>query len=59
MTDWKAVARAHGLQIPDDQIERIAPTLNGLEEIFRPLPTRLPHETEPAVRFGVTPEDEP
>ncbi len=48
MKDWKAIARASGLRVPDDQLERIATTLDGLEAAFRPLVKDLPAALEPA-----------
>ena len=39
------------LPIPVADLERIAPTLDALEEIFRPLARSLPAEIEPAVIF--------
>ena len=49
MTDWHAIARARGLDIPAEAVERIAPSLNGLEAAFRPLLKNLTHSVEPAV----------
>jgi hypothetical protein len=52
MTDWTALARARGLDIPADAVERIAPSLTALEEAFRPLPAKLPFTLEPAVTLS-------
>ena len=49
--DWKKIARASGLAIPDTSLERIAQSLDTLEADFRPLVRTLPPETEPAVAF--------
>jgi|HubBroStandDraft_1064217.scaffolds.fasta_scaffold03975_2 hypothetical protein len=49
--DWKKIARANGLSIPDAALERIAQSLDALETDFRPLVRALPPETEPAVSF--------
>jgi hypothetical protein len=49
MTDWTAVARARGLDIPEDAVRNIAPSLTGLEATFRPLLARLPFSLEPVV----------
>lgn len=49
--DWKAVARALAPDIPEAEVERIAPALDALETAFRPLAAEIPHETEPAVLF--------
>lgn len=52
MTDWNALARARGLNIPADAVERIAPSLEALEASFRPLPTKLTHSVEPALTLS-------
>ncbi len=49
MPDWKAIAHAKGFDIPDEQIEIIAPSLDSLDEAFRPLCARLTYDVEPAV----------
>jgi len=49
--DWKKIARANGLSIPDAALERIAESLDALESGFRPLARALPPETEPAFAF--------
>ncbi|MGA3072499.1 MAG: hypothetical protein ABSG56_02290 [Bryobacteraceae bacterium] len=49
--DWKKIARANGLAIPDAALERIAQSLDTLEADFRPLMRALPPETEPALAF--------
>jgi hypothetical protein len=54
MTDWNGLARARGLNIPADAVERIAPSLQALEDAFRPLPAKLPHSVEPAVTLSET-----
>ncbi len=37
MTDWNALAQARKLDIPPEAVAAIAPTLDALEEVFRPL----------------------
>jgi len=49
MIDWKAAARARALDIPDEALDAIAPSLDALEAAFRPLVKLLPREVEPAV----------
>ena len=49
--DWKALARARGLDIPDADLERIVAPLEVLERAFRPLAGTIPHEVEPAITF--------
>lgn len=48
MTDFKALARARGLDIPEAELDRIVPTLEALEAAFRPLAADLPPSLEPA-----------
>lgn len=45
------MARALAPDIPEAEVERIAPALDALETAFRPLAAEIPHETEPAVLF--------
>ncbi len=49
--DWKKIARASGLTIPDAGFERIAPALDSLDAEFRPLVRALPPAAEPAPTF--------
>ncbi|HEY1239344.1 MAG TPA: hypothetical protein VGF16_02255 [Bryobacteraceae bacterium] len=58
MTDWKAIARARGLAIPEADVEKIAPRLDALEAAFRPLAVKLTPDQEPAVVFHADPESE-
>ncbi len=48
MKDWKAIARAHGMKVSEEELERIVGTLNALEDAFRPLTKDLPANLEPA-----------
>jgi hypothetical protein len=52
MTDWTALARAKGFDIPPDAVERVAPSLAALEEAFRPLTAQLEFVTEPAITLS-------
>ena len=56
MKNWKHIAEASNLNIPDADLERIRPSLEKLEVAFRPLVKTIPHETEPAVTFVIPPE---
>jgi len=56
MTDFQALARARGLDIPAAELDRIAPTLQALEASFRPLTADLPSSLEPAT--GLIPLEE-
>jgi hypothetical protein len=51
VTDWKAVAKARGLGIPDQDLERTVAPLTALEETFRQLAQQLRPEDEPAALF--------
>jgi len=48
MRDWKALAKAQGIEIPADEFDRAVAPLNEMEEIFRSLVPELSPETEPA-----------
>lgn len=52
MTDWTALARARGLDIPTDAVESIAPSLEALEVAFRPLLQRVEFTGEPAITLS-------
>jgi hypothetical protein len=49
MKNWKLLAEALGLDIPD--MSRVAPPLDALEAVFRPLVNAIPHDVEPALSF--------
>ena len=57
MKDWKKIASANNLNIPDADLERITASLDALEAAFRPLVKSIPHEVEPAVTFVIPEED--
>jgi len=42
MTQWKAVSKALNTGIPDDQLERIVPVLEQLEQAWEPLRKTIP-----------------
>ncbi|MBZ5626676.1 MAG: hypothetical protein LAQ69_49545 [Acidobacteriia bacterium] len=48
MKDWKAIARASGLDVSAEELDRIAGPLDALEEAFRPLVKDLTPDVEPA-----------
>jgi len=52
MTDWTALIKARGLDIPEEAAASIAAALTGLERDFRPLPARLPFTIEPAITLS-------
>jgi hypothetical protein len=51
MDDWKAIAEARGLGIPDTEVARLVPVMEALERSFRPLLKALPHEADLANNF--------
>jgi hypothetical protein len=51
MKNWRAMAQAHGLDLPAAELDRLAPPLEALEETFRPLVKSLTPDLEPAVEF--------
>jgi hypothetical protein len=58
MTDWGAIAMARSIEIPAQDLDRIAPPLEALEQAFRPLVEDLPPDLEPAVEFRAEAEGE-
>jgi hypothetical protein len=52
MAEWKKIAHARALPIPDEQLERIAPILDALEKSFTPIAAELPDDLGMAVDFG-------
>ncbi|MCL6645994.1 MAG: hypothetical protein K6U88_13680 [Dehalococcoidia bacterium] len=48
MKDWRRLAEALNLGIPEPDLERIERPLDALEASFRPLLATLPLQTEPA-----------
>jgi hypothetical protein len=55
--NWKAIAAALNLDIPEDELEKIQVPLESLDKAFQPLLKALPHDTEPAVVFQCQPEE--
>lgn len=58
MPDWKLVAAGRGFDIPDQDMERIAPVLDAMEAGLRRLIPTLPLLLEPIVTFRCQPEEE-
>ncbi len=57
MKNWKRIAEIEGFDIPEPELERAAPVLDGLEAAFRPLVANIPHDVEPATAFQAAPEE--
>jgi hypothetical protein len=57
MKDWKKIAAACDLQIPEGEFERITPALDSLEKSFRPLVQAMPTDLDPALIFGIPQEE--
>ncbi|MGE5567873.1 MAG: hypothetical protein ACM3S5_02445 [Rhodospirillales bacterium] len=51
MDRWKLISAASRFDIPEEELDRIAPVLEALEAAFRPLAKNIPVETEPAFVF--------
>ncbi len=52
MKDWKKIASANNLQIPEAEFERITPALDSLEKSFRPLVASIPVQAGLAIVFS-------
>jgi hypothetical protein len=48
MRDWKAIAKARGIEIPAGDLDRTVEPLDEMEEIFRSLIPDLTPDIEPA-----------
>ena len=59
MKNWKQIASANSLQIPEAEFDRIAPALDSLEKSFRPLVASIPFQEGLAVIFRAPEEDQP
>ena len=58
MKDWKLLAKAQDLDIPEEELARVSQVLDGLEQAFAPLRDLVPFETEPAIIFQMPVEQE-
>ena len=56
MKNWKKIAEANELRIPEPDLDRITPALEALDAAFRPLAKDIPQDVEPALAFYVFPE---
>ena len=56
MTDWKKVAEARQVGMPEDELERIIPNLESLEARFLPIAAAVPDEADMAVFLKAAPE---
>jgi len=56
MKNWKKIAEANDLRIPESEIDHIAPALDALESAFRALTRTIPDDVEPAITFHIFPE---
>ena len=57
MKDWKKIADAANLAIPDSEFDRITAALDSLEKSFRPLVAALPFQLGMAVVY-LNPEED-
>ena len=58
MKDWKLLAAALDLDIPEAEMERVKASLDAVEAAFGPLTSTIPLETEPAYVLLLPPEVE-
>jgi len=56
MKNWKELAGALGLAIPDADLSRIAGPLDALDAAFAPMREGIPGDVEPAVTFRAVEE---
>lgn len=53
MRDWRSLAKASGLQLSQQEIDRVAGPLEDLEVTFRQMSRDLSPDLEPAIEFSV------
>jgi len=58
MKDWRAIAKASGLELDPAQLDRIAEPLEALEAVFRPLVKDLAPGDEPSTEFRLEEDGE-
>lgn len=58
MKNWTKIAEASRPEIPADDMARVGPPLDALEEAFRPLVAKIPLDIEPAVVFRAAEDSE-
>jgi hypothetical protein len=51
MKDWRLMANAMDLGIPDEEFERISAALDKLEAVFRPLVAQLHPGVDSAITY--------
>ena len=49
--NWRAMAQAQGFDLSAAEWERVAPSLDALDQAFRPLVAPITAGAEPAFRF--------
>ena len=52
MTDWKTLSRDQGLQLSDDELARLAASLDPVQPAYQALAARLTPDIEPATTFA-------
>ena len=57
MTDWKSIARALELNIPEQDMDRTLAPLESLEPLFRRVAATVADGQELAVTFDPAPDD--
>ena len=57
MKNWLEIAHAMNLEIPNEQLIRIGPSLDGLESAFAPMRGGISPGTDPAVIFRAAVEE--
>ena len=57
MKNWKTLAEANGLGIPESDMDRVTIPLQGLEDAFRKIATSFPSDTDSALIFEASAEE--
>jgi hypothetical protein len=51
MHNWELIARARGIDVSAEEMDRLTGVLDALEAAWAPLRELAPHETEPAIAY--------
>ena len=56
MKNWRILADAYGLGVPESELDRVVLPLDVLEKAFRPLAGSFPSDADSALIFEAAPE---
>jgi hypothetical protein len=54
MHNWELIARARGIDVSAEEMDRLTGVLDALEAAWAPLREIAPHQTEPAIVYRLS-----